>query len=305
MTGTANAARRGALIIALSGLALATGCSYAHVDKTFPQDVKRLDAASFSCCSEPEKFYPPGLTEIALALGNTLGPKFSEAAYGDYEAEGYPGKLTGKADAEAAILQRLQPFDILLVSNHSYQIGRLMPGRFSHSVINLGTEAQLRRLGLWSDPALVPYHDQIRAGNTMIEAAWPHVQLVSPKKTFEVDQVLIARPTELTLADKRRALERALSVIGKPFNFGLGIDPAGQKFACTGLLDYAMPELGMTHRRVYSRNVVMPDDVAAQTVREERLHFVGYMVGTDTGYAWQSKFALMVRIAAYWGVPGK
>lgn len=290
------------LVVGLMALAL-SACSYAQVDQDFPQEAKRLDAKTFECCFQPEKFYPDPLVRIALTIGNEVGPMASQAAYGEYEDSEYPGLLTGKAAAQAEVLRVLKPFDILLVSNHSYQIGRLMPGRFSHSVIYLGTEAQLRAVGLWTHPALVPYHDDIRAGKTMIEAAAPNVHLVSPEKTFEVDQVFAMRPA-LTPALKRKALERMFSVLGQPFNYGLGIDPAGERFACTGLIFHAMPELGFTLRNVYGTTALMPDDLAAQAIRGERLTPLIYVTGREgEGYDKRSLYSLMVAIAAYWGVP--
>jgi hypothetical protein len=289
-------------IAALLALLTLSACSYARVGPDFTVAAKNMDPATFECCADPEKYYPAGFTELALALGNALGPSASELVYGDYETSEYPGLLTGKSDAHAEIVRRLDPFDILLVSNHSYMFGRLMPGRFSHALIYVGSEAELRTAGLWTHPALAPYHDDIRAGKTLIEAAWPDVHLIEPHKAFETDQVLLMRPA-LSVTDKRRALERMLSVMGKPFNFALGIDPTGESFACTGLVEFAMPELGFTHRTVYGQSVVMPDDVAAQTIRGERLDMLAYVAGTEDGYILRSRYALMVELAAYWGVP--
>jgi hypothetical protein len=304
MISTARTARRLPILGAVFAALALSACSYASVGPDFAQEVKGMDPATFECCADPEKYYPAPLVRIALEVGNEIGPAASAMAYGEYEESEYPGLLTGKTEAHAEILRQLAPLDIVLVSNHSYQVGRLMPGRFSHSVVYLGTEAQLRAAGLWNLPALVPYHDQIRAGNIMIEAAAPDVHLISPQKTFEVDQVLAMRPA-LSPADKRRALERMLAVMGKPFNFRLGIDPQGESFACTGLVVQAMPELGFTIREVYGQRVLMPDDVAAQAVRGERLTPLIYMTGTEDGYTRRGMFALMVEMAAYWGVPGK
>lgn len=299
MSGLFEMAMRGGVFFALL---VATGCSYAHVDSDFAIRAKGMDPASFTCCADPEKFYPDPFVRLALGVGNVVGPTFADAAYGRYEETEFPGSLTGKPEAQAAILHYLQPLDILLVSDHSYQIGRLMPGRFSHSVVYLGTEAELRRAGLWNLPALVPWHDEIRAGKTMIEAAYPDVHLVTPEKTFEVDQVLAVRPA-LTAADKRAAVARMFSVIGNPYNFELGIDPAGKRFACTGLVAYAMPEAGFHITDLYGQRAVLPDDVAAQAIRGERLQFLAYVVGTEDGFALHSRYALMVQIASYWGVP--
>lgn len=288
----------------LAGTLALAGCSYAQVTPDFPEAAKGLTAEGFECCWDPEKYYPAPLARLALAVGTAIGPSASELAYGDYEDTEYPGLLTGKPEAQEAVMRELRPFDILLVLNHSYQIGRLMPGRFSHSLVYVGTEAELRAAGLWQMPALKPFHNDIRAGKTLIEAAYPDVHFISPEKTFEVDQVLAVRPA-LSAAEQRIALERMLAVMGKPYNFRLGIDPTGESFACTGLLYHAMPELGFTLREVYGQRAVMPDDVAAQAVRGERLRPVIYVAGTQEGYTKRSLWALMVEISSYWGIPGR
>lgn len=293
--------RRLAVLLAL---AMLSACSYAYVKPDFATAAKNMDPATFECCAEPEKFYPAGLTDLALELGKALGPAASQLAYGDYEDSEYPGLLTGKSDAHAEIVRRLDPFDVLLISNRSYRMGRLMPGLFSHSLVYIGTEGELRAAGLWSHPAIALYRDDIRAGKTLIEASWPDVHLTEPHKAFETDQVVLMRPT-LTPAEKHRAITRLFSVMGKPFNFTLGIDPTAESFACTGLVHHGMPELGFTVRKVYGQTVVMPDDVAAQAVRGDKLAFLAYVAGTEDGYKLRSKYALMVELAAYWGVPGQ
>lgn len=283
------------------GLVL-SACSYARVSADFPQEAKRMKPDTFECCFDPEKFYPAPLMYIGLGLANTFGPTLSEALYGNYEETTYPGLLAGKGDAHAAILAKLKPLDILLVSNHSYIAGRMMVGRFSHSLVYIGTESQLRAAGLWNRPALLPFHDDIRAGKTLIEATSPDVHLIAPHKAFETDQVLALRPS-LASEDRPMVLDKLMSIMGKPFNYQFGIDPNGERFSCTGVVAYAMPGLGFTYRKVYGQTVVMPDDVAAQAVRGEGLTPLIYVAGTEDGYAKRSIYALMVEIAAYWGIP--
>ncbi len=294
-------------IRALAVLALAvivSACSQPDFGPTFPEDAKALRADSFECCFEPEKFYPAPVAKLATALGNQFGVKASELAYGDFEESSYPGKLTGKADAEAAILSRLRPLDILVIGNTSHQLGRLMPGRFSHAFVYVGTEAEMRAAGYWNLPEIVPYHDEIRAGKTMIQSVSPAVELTTPSDAFEVDRVLAMRP-RLSPGERRDAVRRLFSQMGQPFNFGLSIDPNNESFVCTGLVDYAMPSVGLTRRVVYGEPTILPDDLAAQAIRGEGLDIVVYVLGNDgPGFAYRSTYALMVDIAAYWGIPG-
>lgn len=288
-------------------LALATlvvGCSQPDFGPSFPQDAKALEAESFECCFDPEKFYPAPVAKLVTTLGNQFGVKVSELAYSDFEESSYPGKLTGKAEAEAAILARLRPLDILIIGNTSHLLGRLMPGRFSHAVIYVGTEAEMRAAGYWHLPEVVPHHDDIRAGKTMIQGVSPAVELTSPGDAFEVDRVLAMRP-RLSPAERRDAMRHVFSQMGAPFNFGLSIDPNNERFVCTGLIDYAMPSVGLTRRVVYDVPTILPDDIAAQAIRGEGLDIVAYVLGNDgPGFEFRSRYALMVDIAAYWGIPG-
>jgi hypothetical protein len=286
-------------LVAFFGL---SACSYPVLGPNFTTEAKTLQAETFTCCADPEKFYFAPFAELALALGEVVGPDAATAAYGEFEETEFPGTLTGKTEAHEKIRALLRPLDILVISNKSYQLGRLMPGQFSHSMIYIGTEAQLRAAGLWSLPEVVPYHDQIRAGKIFMESATPDVHLMSTAKAFEVDRVVAMHP-HLTAKEKRVAMARVMASIGSPFNYSMDLDPNNQEFVCTGLISYAMPGLDLTQRRIYARSTILPDDVASQAIRGDKLDLITYVIGTDEGYTPRSTFALMVDLAAYWGVP--
>lgn len=292
------------VLAALAFAALLSACSQPDFGPSFPEDAGALDAETFECCFEPEKYYPTPVARLVMAVGNDLGPTASALAYSDFEETAYPGRLTGKPAAYAAILSHLRPLDIVNVGNTSHKVARLMPGRFSHVLVYLGTEAQLRAAGLWHLPEIAPHRDDIRAGKTMIESVWPEVTLSAPEKVFETDRVLVMRPT-LTHAERRLAASRLFAEIGKPFNYALGLDPTRERWVCTGLVDYAMPGVALNRRVVYGADTILPDDIAAQAIRGERLEVVTYVLGNrGPGFAYRSTYALMVDIAAYWGIPG-
>lgn len=286
----------------LTLIALAS-CSQVQVGPDFATQARGMDPATFECCFEPEKFYPAPVAKLALALGDELGPSASALFYGEYEESAYPGLLTGKTEAHAAILSVLDPLDIVLVSNHSYLLGRLVPGRFSHALVYLGTEAELRRAGLWSLPGLGPYRERIRTGEIFIEAAWPAVDLVAPEKAFQTDRAFAVRP-ELTPGEKRDALAYLLGAMGTPFNYGFGFDPGGARYSCTELIHNAMPGLGYRLREAYGQTVLMPDDLAAQAVRGDKFRPLTYVVGREDGFVRHGPYAVMVDLASFWGVPG-
>ncbi len=290
-------------ILGLLGLGLLSACSYPDLSPSFPEDAKSLRAETFDCCFEPEKFYPAPLIRAIIPLATALGPTVAGSVYGDFYETEFPGTLTGKPEPVEAVVSRMQPLDFMVVGSTSYKMGRMVPGRFTHGLVYVGTEAELRAAGLWSIPEIVPYHDDIRAGMTFLQAAAPAVHLTTPKKAFERDRVLAIRP-QLSYAERRLAIKRLFASMGVPFNYTMGVDPTHQTFSCTGLLKYAMPSLGLRTRQAYGQQAMYPDDLAAQAIRGENMKIITYVLGNDgPGFSYRSTYALMVDIAAYWGVP--
>ena len=102
---------------------------------------------------------------------------------------------------------------------------------------------------------------------------------------------------------RRQAYATLARNIGVPYDFAFEVATT-DKLACTELVNLAMPGLEFTTREAYGREVIFPDEVVAQAIRGESMRVVGYMVGTDGGFAWRNTQSLMADIAAYWGVPG-
>ena len=289
------------LAVLSASLAL-TGCAHTQIGPGFLDKVPSLDPRTFTCCADPEKFYPEGLIRTAFALAEEHGSGVATKMYGSYQEQGYPGRMAGNTAAEAALVAQLQPLDLVFTSNKSYIWGTIIPGRFSHDVVFLGTEAQLRRAGLWDLPALAPLRDDIRAGRLFIEAVTPATQTVDAARVIESDAVAILRP-RLSAAARRSAYARLASSIGVPYDYTFEI-ASTDKLACTELVHLAMPSLGVQTREAYGHRVIFPDDIVAQAIRGERMELVGYMVGTGGGYVWRNTHSLMADIAAYWGLPG-
>ncbi|HHC29326.1 MAG TPA: hypothetical protein ENK80_02005, partial [Rhodobacterales bacterium] len=97
----------GLILFALT--AIVAACSRPDIHPGFIADAHRLEPETFECCFTPEKFYPAPVIETAMMLANSLGPAVSRGAYGSYEDTAYPGKLTEKAAAHAAIVADLKP----------------------------------------------------------------------------------------------------------------------------------------------------------------------------------------------------
>ncbi len=289
------------LAVVLASLML-TACARTTVTPGFVDRVAALDPRLFSCCAEPEKFYPEGLIRTAFALAEKNGPGVAHKMYGGYQASVFPGSLAGNRAAQSALTARLQPLDLVFTGNKSYLWGKIIPGRFSHDLIYLGTEAQLRQAGLWHLPALAPLRDDIRAGRLFVEAVTPVTKTTAAPRVIEADALAILRPT-LSPTARREAYAQLAGSIGVPYDYTFEVATT-DRLACTELVNLAMPTLRVRTRKAYGRNVIFPDEIVAQAIRGEQIRVIGYMVGTQGGYDWRNTHSLMADIAAYWGVPG-
>lgn len=286
------------VILALWVLA---GCGHTEVGPGFTDRVAALDPARFTCCADPERFYPDIVVRTAFSLSDRLGPTMGHAMHGRYQAEGYPGRLAGNEAAKAALTEQLQPLDLMLLANKSFTWGRLIPGRFSHVGIYLGTESQLRAAGLWSAPGLAALHDDIRAGRLVFQSVTPVAELTDLTRMTETDAVAILRP-QLTASERRLALTTAAGLIGAPYDYTYDVTTT-DRVSCSEVVAFTMPGLGLDTQIAYGKEVIFPDAIVAQAIRGEQMAVVGYMVGTDDGFAWRGIGSLMADIAAHWGLP--
>lgn len=269
------------------------GCGLPQVHRDFTGLPPDADPKSFTCCHDPER-WPEAIANLSLAIAPValdLNP---------LDTEETPGTLTGKAEAHAHIVQTSRPLDLLLFANKTYIGGRFVPGRFTHSAIYLGTEAELRAIGLWNDPAIRPLHDDIRAGRTILEAFRPVVRMIEPGKIFQTDAVAILRP-ELNVRQRREAARRGVARLGAPFDYWFD-NRTSNEVACTELIQYAMPWITFDETVSYGRPAVMPDAMVAQAIRGEGVTFVEHVRGVKGGgFVVEDFRPAMEDIAAFWG----
>jgi hypothetical protein len=280
--------------IALFTLALwLAGCGLPQVHRDYAGLPPDADPQTFTCCHDPER-WPEPIANLSLAIAPValeLNP---------LDTAETPGTLTGKDEAHAHIVNTARPLDLLLFANKTYIGGRFVPGRFTHSAIYLGTEAELRKIGLWNDPAIRPLHDDIRAGRIILEAFRPVVRMIEPAKILQTDAVAILRP-KLSIAKRREAARRGVSRLGVPFDYWFD-NRTTEDLACTELIEYAMPWITFDETIAYGRPAVMPDAMVAQGIRGEGLTFVEHVRGVKgAGFVVEGKRPVMEDIAAFWG----
>ncbi len=152
------------------------------------------------------------------------------------EPEGEKGLVT--AAQLAALRPRLRPGDIVIERRNWYLSTAFLPGYWPHAALYVGTAADLRALGLESDPRVAPHlarfgqPDAAGHARSLIEAVSEGVIFTTLEHSVgEADSVAVLRP-RLTDEQRREVIARAFSHAGKPYDFEYDFFSA-DKLVCT------------------------------------------------------------------------
>lgn len=282
--------------IALIAMLGVVGC--AHSPTTVHSDRNTASAAGCdtnpiaACWRQPAR-YPSWLVGMLDPAAPLVGRTIALVRF-------RPGYLEGDEAARGVLGRALEPMDILLASSKGRLTGHTIPGLFTHTIIYLGTQAQLRRLGLWQDPAVVPFHDAIDNGMLFVESDQKGVHLSTSQMILDADRMLVLRPRIQTPACLRRAVPIFFDHVGSRFDFHFN---AGEpkRLYCSELVYHVLPELKLPVRHFYNRDVVLPDDIAATGLESgTRLSFVLYLKGGAKGWTPGSLGTARADLAAEW-----
>lgn len=245
-----------------------------------------------ACARQPER-YPPVLIGLADPVAPLLGRTIAEVRF----RKGY------LADDEAALgllVSKLEPLDIILVSSKGRLTGNVIPGLFTHTIVNVGSQAQLKRLGLWNRSSVKPHQGAISTGKTFIEADRKGVHLSSAEQILRTDRVLVLRPRIRSHAWMRKSLCSLLGHVGSRFDFHFNAAEPDRLY-CSELAFHVLPELNLPVRHLYNRDVVLPDDIAATGLAAgTSLSFVLYIRGGPQGWSSAPPRTAIDDLAAQW-----
>ncbi len=214
----------------------------------------------------------------------------------------HDGNLTNPR-ARKAVMAALRPLDVVLLGARQGFAARTVPGVFSHAMVYLGTERELKRLGLWNDPEVKARHDDIRAGKVFVESVSPRVRLSTPETALRADFAVVLRPhLPGGEARRRRAIDDFMALVGTPFDYHFDADEKRTLF-CAEILCRVMPELKLPKQVVYGRRTIIPDEIVVAALRGTTpLSFVRYVRGDaeGDGFSVASSARLRRDIIASW-----
>ena len=233
--------------------------------------------------------YPPWLIKVAEPAAPAIGMAISQVQW----RHGY---LNSGGGALNHVRARIRPLDVFLFSNKGRLSGHTGAGLFGHSAVYLGSERELKSMGLWDDPAIVPHHDAIRRGLSIVESGQAHGTTLMPvSRLVETDRLVVLRP-KLGTERKEAAIVRLFALVGTRFDHHYRLDESEYVF-CTELIELGISDLRLPRRPSYGREVILPDDVAKQAISGNgRLRFVAYLRADRGGWGSAGPAALSTDI---------
>lgn len=217
-----------------------------------------------------------GLNLFSMLFGNTVGL-----------VETRHGKLYAKPELERQFAGQLRAGDVLLEKTPFRLTDLMIPGYWGHAAIWVGSETELRELGVWDHPAVRPHQERIRRGKGVIEALRSGVVLNSFAHFLNVDDLAVLRPAQPDRAVQAARVLRAFRQLGKAYDFNFDVEST-DRIVCSELVYQVYTEMPWPTSKQLGRATISPDQVAQRALPGGPLRVVllvedGRLVETEPG----------------------
>ena len=175
------------------------------------------------------------------------------------------GKLYDDPLVLQNVVRDLRAGDILLEKTPFRLTDRLIPGHWGHAAIWVGTEQELKQLGLWGHPVVQKHHDAIRSGASVVEALRDGVQMNTLEHFLNIDDLAVLRMASLSSEELAQSIIRALRQVGKAYDFNFDVETT-DKIVCSELVYLAYPEPDWPTDKIMGRYTISPDHVARKSL---------------------------------------
>ncbi|NOR56940.1 MAG: hypothetical protein GQ474_00275 [Sulfurimonas sp.] len=145
---------------------------------------------------------------------------------------------------------------------------KFIPGYWGHAAIWIGTKEELQELGLWENPVIIPYHEEIEKGNFIIEALRAGVVLSSLEHFLNVDDMAILREKDEQNSINKATILRAFAQLGKKYDFNFDVETT-DKIVCSELVYTSYTHIKWPTSKALGRYTISPDNIAEKTKTQE------------------------------------
>jgi len=203
------------------------------------------------------------------------------------------GKLYDRIDVLEIINHKLRAGDILLEKTPFRLTDKFIPGHWGHAAIWIGTENELKSLGIWDHPLVTMYHEQIRKGHTIVEALRPGVQMNPLQPFLNVDDLAILRKPNLERETLTSRILLALRQIGKEYDFNFDVETT-DRIVCSELIYAVFIGIEWPTKKTLGRFTISPDNVASKALNGGPLKLIAFF--NDGKFVTHRPLELMVQL---------
>jgi hypothetical protein len=205
-----------------------------------------------------------GVSLFSMVFGNAVGL-----------VETRKGKLYKKGDVLADVSGSLRAGDILLEKTPFRLTDKLIPGYWGHAAVWIGTEAELKELGIWDNPLVARYQDAIRKGRLVVEALRSGVEMNSLEHFLNIDSIGILRKPDQSREARANTVIQVLRQVGKPYDFNFDVESKGRVY-CSKLVYLCYSGIDWPTKKSLGRTTFTPDDVAVKAAKDGPLQLVAF-----------------------------
>jgi uncharacterized protein YycO len=193
-----------------------------------------------------------GVNVTSLLFGNAVGL-----------VESRRGKLDGRPDVLGKVSTGIKAGDILLEKTPFRLTDAFIPGHWGHVAVWVGSEAELRTLGIWDHPVVRPHQNAIRAGRGVVEALRSGVEMNTLARFLNVDDLGVLRQAAMDDRTRAEVILQTLRQVGKAYDFNFDVEST-HRIVCSELVYHAYGHLEWPTVRRLGRVTISPDNVAVR-----------------------------------------
>ena len=195
-----------------------------------------------------------GMNLFSMLFGNAVGL-----------VETRKGKLFQRGDVKAELARCLRAGDILLEKTPFRLTDALIPGFWGHAALWIGTEAELRELGIWTHPLVTPHQQAIRNGAGVVEALRSGVAMNPLSRFLNIDDLAILRGRQMTDSARAAVILNAMRQLGKDYDFNFDVETS-DRIVCSELIYVTYTGIEWPTTRTLGRATISPDQIAAKAL---------------------------------------
>lgn len=203
-----------------------------------------------------------GVNIFSMTFGNTMGL-----------VESRKGKLYEREEIERELINTLSAGDILLEKTPFRLTDKFIPGHWGHAAVWVGTEKELKELGIWEHPVVAKHWDKMRAGRSVVEALRSGVEMNTIKHFLNVDDVAVLRKKDMTREERAATILLVLRQVRKEYDFNFDVETT-DRIVCSELVYTTFVSIKWPTERTLGRMTISPDNVADKALGSGPLDLV-------------------------------